>query len=269
LYNSHHNRSTGLLYSFPFGNTQKYGPKPQNNGTIQKILSKGKLLCGVVPRVGFAHFNILFQRWNGLDIDYCRALSLSIFKQHNLNSKFEIIQLPHNKSNEHFTSLLNESIDILLGGSYRLEENIRQPSFEDGFAFSVPYYYNNHDSNSTISAGAYHYTSMYDSLSLVTRNDDPQWSAFVNWIVVSTFYAEEKGINQSTANNMPMVNLFGEQFARMFRDTITFIGNYQEIYTRNLEKYIPRAGRNLLNKNPFGPQHQSRLSTLDLNHDGD
>ena len=33
-----------------------------------------------------------------------------------------------------------------------------------------------------------------DPLALVTRQDDPQWSAYVYWTVSSVFYAEEQNI---------------------------------------------------------------------------
>ena len=54
---------------------------------------------------------------------------------------------------------------------------------------------------------------------------------------------------------MPEVNLFGPKFAFMFRSIILSIGNYGEIYMRELEPLMPRSGRNLLNKGPhYGPQ---------------
>lgn len=77
----------------------------------------------------------------------------------------------------------------------------------------------------------------------------------MNWVVSAIFYAEEEGITQSAATSMPVVNLFGPLYSRMFRDAIEAVGSYGEIYTRNAEDQIPRGGLNLLNVNPFGPQH--------------
>jgi hypothetical protein len=63
----------------------------------------------------------------------------------------------------------------------------------------------------------------------VTRQDDPNWSSFVYWIVEATFYAEENGIDRLSSNEMPTVALFGEAFTRMFRDAISFVGSYGEL----------------------------------------
>jgi hypothetical protein len=104
--------------------------------------------------------------------------------------------------------------------------------------FSSPYYYDNSG----------------DAFALVTRNDDNPWSAFVYWIVMSTFYAEENNVNAATADNMPIVNLFGESFRQMFRDCILAVGNYGDIYERTLSSTIPRSGQNQLNLNLDGPQ---------------
>ena len=45
---------------------------------------------------------------------------------------------------------------------------------------------------------------------------------------------------------MPVVDLFGSLYRQAFRDTIITIGNYGELYDRNLEAYFPRSGRNML-----------------------
>ena len=76
------------------------------------------------------------------------------------------------------------------------------------------------------------------------------------WVVVSPVYAEEKNITQSSSNAMPDVKLFGSNFRRMFRDAILAVGNYDEMYARNVEAIVPRSGFNLLNtKATIGPQH--------------
>jgi hypothetical protein len=65
---------------------------------------------------------------------------------------------------------------------------------------------------------------------------------------VSTIYAEEEKITQSTSNEMPIVNLFGPGYKRMMRDTIFEVGSYAEIYERTMEHIIPRKnGPNMLN----------------------
>jgi hypothetical protein len=94
-----------------------------------------------------------------------------------------------------------------------------------------------------------------DPLALVTRQDDPQWSAVVYWIVSATFHAEENGISAATSSKMPVVNLLGPQYTDMFRHAIGAVGSYADIYDRNIDQYFPRSGLNLLNWNQTGPQH--------------
>ena len=92
-----------------------------------------------------------------------------------------------------------------------------------------------------------------DPLALVTRQDDPQWSAFVFWVVSAIFYAEEEGITASSA--MPIVNLFGPFNSRIFRDAIEAVGSYEEIYKRHVGAEVERGGLNSLNTNPLTAQH--------------
>ena len=81
-----------------------------------------------------------------------------------------------------------------------------------------------------------------DNLCMVTRQDDPQWSSYVYWLVASTFYAEEMGITQRLSNKMPLVEIFGTNFLRALRDPILEWGNYNELYERNVQPLIPRSG---------------------------
>ena len=94
-----------------------------------------------------------------------------------------------------------------------------------------------------------------DPLALVTRQDDPQFSSFVYWIVSATFYAEEQGIGQENARGMPLVYLFGRLYGRMLVDAIQSVGNYGDIYARNIEPFLHRRGQNKLSVNPFRARH--------------
>lgn len=85
-----------------------------------------------------------------------------------------------------------------------------------------------------------------DPLAMVTRQDDTIWSKFVYWIVTSIIYAEEQGITQSMASEMPKVSLFGSLHTDMFRLAIGAVGYYGEIYERYAEAEVPRGGLNSL-----------------------
>lgn len=94
----------------------------------------------------------------------------------------------------------------------------------------------------------FHHTSRFEeNLCLATREDDPNWTSFVYWTAQSLVYAEENNISQSTSHLMPLVHCFGEDLQRMFRDAVHAMGNYKEVYDRNLADILPRGGRNMLN----------------------
>ena len=91
-------------------------------------------------------------------------------------------------------------------------------------------------------------------MAMATIQEDPQWVQFVQGVVTAIFYAEENGITQATAADMPTVQLFGNDFTFMFRQSIAFVGSYGEIYSRNLGEDFPRDfGPNALNAG--GPLH--------------
>ena len=99
-----------------------------------------------------------------------------------------------------------------------------------------------------------------EPLALVTREDDPLWSAFCFWVVSSIFYAEEEGITQETYMEMPRVDLFGALYYEMFRNSIQAVSSYAEIYNSTAAANgLPREGPNLLNTIPLGPQLYSLL----------
>ena len=96
---------------------------------------------------------------------------------------------------------------------------------------------------------------MKDPHALATRQDDVQFAQFVYWIVSAIFYAEEQEITMETAEEMPLVRLFGSRFSFIFRDAIGAVGSYAEIYSRNIDDIFPRGGPNLVNTLLDGPQH--------------
>jgi len=86
-------------------------------------------------------------------------------------------------------------------------------------------------------------------IATVTRDNDPEWSDFVNWVTQALFAAEEQGIMQDNAADLPTVSVFGDQFENMFIDAVAAVGNYGEIYERNLEAISPRQSLNFINTN--------------------
>ncbi|MCH8064663.1 MAG: amino acid ABC transporter substrate-binding protein [Chloroflexi bacterium] len=102
-----------------------------------------------------------------------------------------------------------------------------------------------------------------EPLGPVTRDGDTQWSDIVNWVVIGMITADEKGItSQNLADfvadpgNAETARLLGVSFeggeifdsnlgidADFMQDVIGQVGNYDEVYTKNIEPLgIPRAG---------------------------
>ena len=163
----------------------------------------------------------------GMDVDLCRGVGAALLSQK--SEKLAIVVF--NTIEEGFLGLSTDEVDILAGAQFSLENNVKEPTTGQGFSFG-PIYYHGDDGQ---------------ALALATRESDDQWSDFVRWITFATIYAEERDINATSALEMPVVELFGSQYKQAFRDTIIAIGNYGQMYDRNLEATYPRsAGRNML-----------------------
>jgi ABC-type amino acid transport substrate-binding protein len=92
----------------------------------------------------------------------------------------------------------------------------------------------------------------HEPIALVTREDDAVFSDFVNWILQALLNAEEQDVTQSTYREVAPSNLFGDSFAQAFRDAVRAVGNYGEVYERNLGKLVPRSGLNEINQGSTG-----------------
>mmetsp|Transcript_31568 Transcript_31568/g.47708 ORF Transcript_31568/g.47708 Transcript_31568/m.47708 type:complete len:323 (+) Transcript_31568:1126-2094(+) len=233
--------NTGLIYSLPFGNIDTDDPAIYEHGkTLRKIWKRGKVLCGIASY--FEEFPISIQQLEalrGFHEDYCRALSAGVFVTDTEGTNFPRVEFVELPIADQFGALANGTIDVLSGG-------IISHSANPSFSFSQPSFYSTPEFE----------RSAMPSFGMITRQDDQQWSKLVFWVVSSTFYAEENYIEQRKSYHMPLVNLFGPESKNTFRKIIQTVGNYGEIYTRNLEAFFPRRGtRNMLNSLPYGPQH--------------
>jgi len=262
LVNSINNGTTGLIHASPLGFPESNGPPPPEDGILMTIVARGKLRCGIRTqnRPGFAqkvsHENRTSSRsshaelldFQGMDIDFCCAVATAIFATGTVE-RIEFVEIP--TVEDGFRMLQSGELDIVAGVMKTLERDVREPSTGLPFSFTNPYFYNHTAAASDDS-----------NLCLVTRQDDLQWSSFVFWIVEATFYAEENGITMALSNDMPTVNLFGHDFQRMFRDVILSVGNYGEIYERNVQPFVPRSGLNLL-YDGLGPLHYPLTGLLE------
>ena len=234
------------MYDLPFGDVpEDEGPGPVSGGTLEKILARGMLHCGVrANRAGFAQKSNSTGALQGMDIDFCHGLAASIFGGEAAQVKFiEVLGDGNEAKVNGYAMLASGGIDVLAGTIWTLQGDITT-----GLSFSTPYFYSPFPDQAD--------SAWDENLCLATRQNDPQWSSFVNWVVDGTIHAEENGITQRLSNSMPVINVFGGNFSRFFRDALHAVGNYGEIYERNLSPLLRRSGRNTINSvsNP-GPQH--------------
>jgi ABC-type amino acid transport substrate-binding protein len=134
--NELNNGSTPLIYSFPFGNTSTLGPGPVVNGTLEKILKRGYLLCGTAETLFFANFNSTAQEWEGFDVDYCRAVSAAVF-----NGTGSTVFVPITDT-DRWEKLVNGDIDLISWDTtWNYQRDVDEPSTNTGFTFTQPDFY--------------------------------------------------------------------------------------------------------------------------------
>ena len=217
------NGTSGLMYAMPFGSPQEEGPGPDHGSVLDQVAKRGFLRCGIqVDRP-------ILGTLNGLDAEFCRAVSSGLFS--GVVDTIDFVDV--NAGNVSGIEMLdNNELDLLAGFSARNSWWVSK---------SQPYYYNE---------------TAQDAAVLATHQDDPQWSDFVYWIVSAIIFAEEQDISSRNSNEMPGVELFGRDYERMLRDAILVVGNYGEIVSRVEGVSGPfRDGLNQLNNaRPLGPQ---------------
>ena len=102
-----------------------------------------------------------------------------------------------------------------------------------------------------------------EPLAPVTRDGDTQWSDIINWVVIGMITADEKGLTSANVADFAadpgeaeIGRLLGVSFeggeiddlglgldVDFMQDVLGQVGNYDEVYTRNIEPIgIPRAG---------------------------
>ncbi|CAB9505458.1 extracellular solute-binding protein [Seminavis robusta] len=235
--------TTGLLYTPPLGDIEKErGAEVPLGPILQGVLDRGQLRCGVRPsRPGFCTTQVestpddTLASFSGMDVDYCRALAASLFQGDANAVAFVKLDGPA----EGYQLLASSEIDVMAGAEWNLRDDVKEPTTNVGYAFTSPYFY-----------AKVRRVGRQDNYCLVTRQEDHDWASFVSWAVSAMVHAESKGISQQTSGQMNEVFAFGEGFHRMFRDAVQAIGNYAEVYDRNMANIMPREGRNLLNANP-------------------
>ena len=186
----------------------------------------GLSFSGVAP-YGQCANNLDFESDECLGLKICvNDGSTTIVRTRDLFPEANIVPMP--TGNDAIEGLVNGECNALAGGSHDLARN---SILQAGNVLNYE-------------IGDVRYSK--EPLAIVTRMDDPTWSDFVYWVVEALFIAEERGLSKATATEMPTTNLFGPLFRDMLQNAVSN-GAYNELYNRNLEDIVPRAGLNLLN----------------------
>eukprot|EP00548_Thalassiothrix_antarctica_P005088 CAMPEP_0194136558 /NCGR_PEP_ID=MMETSP0152-20130528/6569_1 /TAXON_ID=1049557 /ORGANISM="Thalassiothrix antarctica, Strain L6-D1" /LENGTH=747 /DNA_ID=CAMNT_0038833269 /DNA_START=72 /DNA_END=2315 /DNA_ORIENTATION=+ len=126
--------SSGLLFAFPFGNVTTAGAEPKQGGTIQAIINRGLLNCGMTFRPGFAMFNVTTQSYYGFEVDLCRGIAAALFNGE--DGRYEVMEHIYGRR---FGELDDKGVDIAFGFTHTLERTINEISTEKGYDFSPSY----------------------------------------------------------------------------------------------------------------------------------
>ena len=127
---------TSLIYSIPLGKTNTQGSGPIPGGTIQRIIKRGTLNCGIQKVPGFATLDTNTLLWKEFDIDICRGIAAALFKG---SPNVNIISV---SSLNRFESLASGSVDILTAWTtHTMQREVKEPTTGLSFDFSPSYFY--------------------------------------------------------------------------------------------------------------------------------
>lgn len=131
-------KSTGLIFSFPFGSPSTHGPGPVDGGTLKETRERGHLRCGITRLPGFAEFDYSTGEWKGFDVDFCKAISAAIFNGVSSTVVYTVIP-----ATERFKALANGDVDVLSRiTTWNLERDVAETTAGgDGFDFSQINFY--------------------------------------------------------------------------------------------------------------------------------
>ena len=174
-----------------------------------------------------------------------------------IRSGFESVPLiiEARTTSEMYTQFINGACDVVAGEQFDVA-----PSILHNMGHSKVYVMGN-------------VSHSKEPLALVTRNDDAQWSDFVNWVVQGLIASEENGVTQERSWTLSQTGVFGRQFSNMFINAVREVGNYAEMYRKHLDPILPRPTANMLNVGisgvlygmPFGNLQHGNVTISNLN----
>jgi len=127
---------TSLIYSIPLGDTNTQGRDPILGGTIQRILERGTLNCGIFKSPGFAKHDTNTLLWEGIDVDICRGIAAALFNGAPNTNIFPM------SLSLRFETLVSGRIDIFSSRTtHTMQREIKEPTTGLSFDFSPTFFY--------------------------------------------------------------------------------------------------------------------------------
>jgi len=127
--------TSGLIYSFPFGALETYGPEITVGGSIEAIRRRGVLNCGVTRTPGFAVLDHETLNWGGLVVDMCRGIAAALL------SGYPNVNFIPLTPNDRFRRLADGDIDVMGWTTHTLSREVREPTTGLGFDFTPAIWY--------------------------------------------------------------------------------------------------------------------------------
>ena len=105
--------------------------------TLREITDRGFLRCGITRRAIFAEFDSETQEWQGLDVDFCKALSAALFDGVTRSIVYSVLP-----ATDRFLALAQGQVDVLSRiTTVTLSRDVQEASSNVGFSFSQPNFY--------------------------------------------------------------------------------------------------------------------------------
>jgi len=158
--------------------------------TLDQILDRGYLICGVTNHPGFAMHNTTTKEVEGFEVDLCRAVAAAIFGREQFNSgdrNQEPVRYHFMEITERFEVLAKEKADVLFASvTHTMEREVMEPSTQESFTFTTPYLF-----NGLKLAGRPEYLACIegDEDSNSTTVTDEEFDAFCDGVTICTLAA--------------------------------------------------------------------------------
>jgi hypothetical protein len=151
---------------------------------------------------------------------YCRALAAAIFQGDPTSVDITYV----NEQLDPATFPIE--FDVVAGVSH--EDLLRTASLPYYFTGPNFYYHDKFSYNGTL------YRGLGESLGMAMDDTDNVFRTFVMAVVTATISAQQQGITRATFSQMPLYHLFGEGLTYMFRDVVSYAGNYDDMLNEAL-----------------------------------